>query len=1017
MFAGLMLDAYSAVAQTCAAGPVFVDGTSCTVTAGSNIVVSQAAVPGLDARNAGAAITAQGITVQLGPGVVPRTFVGAQALSGAAVELSGSTIITSQAGTGQRGVISDGFGSNISATGLTITLGTGATTVSDNLAVLAQNGGMASFTNSAISTRGAVNGIANHAVTATGSGSTVTLTGGTVSTASRGSFGVQAADGGHVVIGGGTQVTTTGVQDLTTTPVTGSHALIATGSGSRIDGTSVTLGTSGLFASAARAENGGVVALTGATISTSSNSQADSDPSSATRVLSGGSLLLTNSTVDTTGQRGNGLSVQDAGSTATVSGTAISVSGTRANAAFVFDGGGASFSNSSLFSANSTAVNVQGAGSSIDLTDSNVRSSGAIGYGLRIGDGGTATMTGGSSTTTGRDAPALAAGNATVVANNVTFSTAGPDNAMGVLADLGGDITLNGGSIVTTGDSVRLSAYPHGIAARNPGGIVRANGTSVRTEGLTAMGVVADDGGTILLNGNSITTLGATSIGLYSTVEQSGPQFPAGIVGETFGTGAHGAMAVEHFLPADSAILLDDSLLTTHGDLASGLRSIMSASIDARNTVILTEGDRSSGLHSRDNGSEVNLIDTTVTTEGTASHGALAEGGGLVNGLRTSVEARGSDSYALYVAGAAGLVSEARFDASRLGNVDGPAIAVGGEGVVSLTGSVVSSSGQWLSVGTIADFQPLAAPDAGLGGVTDPEGLETSPVFTPPAALPVVPGLANVTLSRSVVTGAAFTAPGSVSNLVLEDNSLWNMTGSSNLTTLLNDPSLIQFSAPAGDPSLLASYMTLTVVNYVGEDGNIGLNTYLDTDGSPSDRLVVDGGSATGTSGLIISNATGGGALTTGNGILVVDAINGGVTDPAAFHLAAPAVAGPYDYLLFRSSVDGSGPEDWYLRSELVGPPDPTPIYRPEVSLYAAVPSMAAIYGRHIIDTLHERVGEEEQLKGRTDIGEDENFNGFWLRGIGHWGHRDGDARGVYDGAPEFDYRFGAMQGDLAPLK
>ncbi|TCA18536.1 hypothetical protein E0H68_03625 [Rhizobium leguminosarum bv. viciae] len=168
------------------------------------------------------------------------------------------------------------------------------------------------------------------------------------------------------------------MQDLTTTPVTGSHALIATGSGSRIDGTNVTLGTSGLFASAARAENGGVVALTGATINTSSNSQADSDPSSATRVLSGGSLHLTNSTVDTTGQRGNGLSVQDAGSAATVSGTAISVSGTRANAAFVFDGGQASFSNSSLFSANSTAVNVQGAGSSIDLTDSNVSSSGAI---------------------------------------------------------------------------------------------------------------------------------------------------------------------------------------------------------------------------------------------------------------------------------------------------------------------------------------------------------------------------------------------------------------------------------------------------------------------------------------------------------------------------------------------------------------------------------------------------------------------------------------------------------------
>ncbi|MBY3527571.1 hypothetical protein HFN72_16650 [Rhizobium laguerreae] len=94
----LFLEVRGAPAQTCPAGPVLVNGTSCTVTAGSSITVSQAAVPGLDARNAGATITAQGITVQLGPGVVPRTFVGAQALAGAAVELSGSTIITSQAG-------------------------------------------------------------------------------------------------------------------------------------------------------------------------------------------------------------------------------------------------------------------------------------------------------------------------------------------------------------------------------------------------------------------------------------------------------------------------------------------------------------------------------------------------------------------------------------------------------------------------------------------------------------------------------------------------------------------------------------------------------------------------------------------------------------------------------------------------------------------------------------------------------------------------------------------------------
>jgi len=56
---------------------------------------------------------------------------------------------------------------------------------------------------------------------------------------------------------------------------------------------------------------------------------------------------------------------------------------------------------------------------------------------------------------------------------------------------------------------------------------------------------------------------------------------------------------------------------------------------------------------------------------------------------------------------------------------------------------------------------------------------------------------------------------------------------------------LIQFTPPTADPTLLSSYKTLTVMNYIGEGGAIGLNTFLGTDDSPSDRLVIDGGAAT----------------------------------------------------------------------------------------------------------------------------------------------------------------------------
>ncbi len=91
--------------------------------------------------------------------------------------------------------------------------------------------------------------------------------------------------------------------------------------------------------------------------------------------------------------------------------------------------------------------------------------------------------------------------------------------------------------------------------------------------------------------------------------------------------------------------------------------------------------------------------------------------------------------------------------------------------------------------------------------------------------------------------------------------------------------------------------------------------------------------------------------------------------------------------------------------------PPGTPIFRPEVSLYAAMPVMASIYGRKIIDTLHERMGGDAQL---LRPGKEDMPDGMWGRIIGYWGHRDGDPVGIFgrDG-PAFDYDFGAIQTGL----
>ncbi|MBL6618291.1 MAG: autotransporter outer membrane beta-barrel domain-containing protein [Reyranella sp.] len=186
------------------------------------------------------------------------------------------------------------------------------------------------------------------------------------------------------------------------------------------------------------------------------------------------------------------------------------------------------------------------------------------------------------------------------------------------------------------------------------------------------------------------------------------------------------------------------------------------------------------------------------------------------------------------------------------------------------------------------------------------------------------------------------------------------------------------FGLPAGQ------FGALTVNGYVGRNGTLALNTFLAGDGSPSDRLVISGGGATGNSLIRITNVGGGGAETT-NGIPVVVVTNSGSTDPNAFTLAnAELRAGFFDYRLFRGAVDGSSPNDWFLRNDFVGaggsgngpiapgnelPSDPAPsdgppppglwpIIGPELATYGVVQPIARQMGLLTLGTLHERIGD-----------------------------------------------------------
>ncbi|MGO4677868.1 autotransporter outer membrane beta-barrel domain-containing protein [Bosea sp. 2YAB26] len=248
---------------------------------------------------------------------------------------------------------------------------------------------------------------------------------------------------------------------------------------------------------------------------------------------------------------------------------------------------------------------------------------------------------------------------------------------------------------------------------------------------------------------------------------------------------------------------------------------------------------------------------------------------------------------------------------------------------------------------------------------------------------------------------------------------------------------------------------------FTSNGGSLRLDSVLDSgEPSHSDVLVVDGSNvgAGGATSILVRNAGGLGALTPGNGILVVDVpAGGGSTQPGTFALGGPAVAGPYEYSLFRGGVAGAAPapDSWFLRSTLA-PPEPIqpgsgptpappnsgiPNFRREVSLYAALPAMGLTYGRTLIDSLHERVGElhplalpavtEErtiwcknpeknfrctttvQLPAGASVPGNTYASAGWARIIGQHGNQDGGPWGIFRNGPNYDYDIYAFQAGL----
>ncbi|MGH8485559.1 MAG: autotransporter outer membrane beta-barrel domain-containing protein, partial [Pseudomonas sp.] len=372
---------------------------------------------------------------------------GVKADTGVQISFQQGTVangaVTAATANGQKGLLADG--GTINGSGVRIDMlpqtGLGVAFTANNMTgVVAQNGGAVKLDNSQVS-MGGLSGSNNIGLLASGSGSSIDFNGGAISTLAKGSIGVLAKDGGSITLSKGTTVTTSGA-------VSGaviSHGLKAE-SGSHISASDVTVNTSGAAASGARAEGGSTIALTDSTFNstnaaTSTTTTAvlhaldgstitgkdlevtasgnyvggaraeagdialsDSrisvtgagvvaNPAAAARAMAGGSLVIDKSILTAQGTYGHGVSVEGPGSQAQVTGSEISVLGARSIGLNVTAGAQAQVSKTqiavdALLNAAgpwAPGVLVEGAGSSLVLSDSQVRTSQKSSYGINAG--------------------------------------------------------------------------------------------------------------------------------------------------------------------------------------------------------------------------------------------------------------------------------------------------------------------------------------------------------------------------------------------------------------------------------------------------------------------------------------------------------------------------------------------------------------------------------------------------------------------------------------------------------
>lgn len=379
-------------------------------------------------------------------------------------------------------------------------------------------------------------------------------------------------------------------------------------------------------------------------------------------------------TINTLGTNGFG-AFAESNSEIALSGGTIVTGGVKSHGIIANNDLHAQNATAGKISANNTTIKTTNTGASgayadnegsVSLTDTTITTTGNQAHGIQAFTGAQIDITGGKIETGGTQARGIQAhGEGTnVTATNVEIITTGGQannsGAEGVRAHDKSTVTLNGGSVTTSGDR------GYGLLALN--GSTINSSADITTNGAVSHGVQAGGAGTTanVYDGSTGATVNLT--GGTITIDAKD--------GASWGTALH---SVDHStINADGIIInsktfaaiaetastinISNSTVTTTRNNGSALIAnndrkkdgkdvnAIGGILDVSNTHIITEGDTAAGVVAT-HGAKAIVKTGSITTKGQRSDGVYAETGGSVSLTGTTIKTSGTQARGIQAQG------------------------------------------------------------------------------------------------------------------------------------------------------------------------------------------------------------------------------------------------------------------------------------------------------------------------------------------------------------------------------